>query len=994
MKTKLYKKTLLILLFFSSLHSYSQPLTGVYTIGGITPDYATIGGAVSAIQTNGVSGPVTFNIRDGIYNEKLIMYQFAGSSATNTVTFKSESGDSSLVTISDSSSASSTNNFTVQIFGADNVLFRRVTIQRPGGNQYGSVIEIGNSSNNITISHCQLAGGTAGGASLDKCIIFSNGTSVNNDVTIADNLFSNGSYAIYKQASGVESGNAVTDNIFQNQTGGGIFVQLQNGILVSRNQIISTGSNSYTAISFNQCKAGSTANKNKIAISSASSGIQYISCPAVSGAENIASNNFIQIGGTSANAGIDIFDSPFINLYYNSVNRSGNGASSAALFLTGATSDIQLINNILVNSAGGYAINSAVSGTFLLSDYNDLFTTGVNVGNFNGTPAPALADWQTLSGMDTNSVSADPVFISATDLHASSIGVNDMGTVIPAINTDIDGETRSGSAPDPGADEFTPLTDNISLLAIPSPADYACGDSSIIVQVVIQNLGLNNATSVPVTVEITGPSVLTLTDTVIGPMLSYEVDTLTFTGTLNAYSGGSYSIKAYTSLPGDLYLLNDTLTVTRTILGIPNAPTALSPQAYCENSIQLTANSDSGTVLYWYDAPAGGNLLFTGPIFSPAVTGDTTFYVESHSGTGTSGCLRLTEMATESASGSDHLEIQNCSAGPVNVNGWFLVISDDYSDINIFNAITWDLTSIGTFAPGQIAVRDDDASSPDYWGSNIFWSSGSNSWAMIVDNLGNVVDFASWGWTAPEIQSLNITVNGFPITIGNAWTGDGMSSTCGSGDAISRMGSSDNDNATDFTCMAASKGILNSSLSIPFPACGANACGSERIPVELTVYPAAFVDLGPDTISGVPYLLDAGTAASYLWSNSATTQTITVSSSGVYSVTITDANGCTAMDSVNLILTIGIDEINSLNNFSVFPNPVNDMVAVSFVSMEKQYISIRLINTLGEEIISKNLNSFSGPYHENFNVEDLAPGIYNLEIRTAHGILNKKLVVK
>lgn len=45
--------------------------------------------------------------------------------------------------------------------------------------------------------------------------------------------------------------------------------------------------------------------------------------------------------------------------------------------------------------------------------------------------------------------------------------------------------------------------------------------------------------------------------------------------------------------------------------------------------------------------------------------------------------------------------------------------------------------------------------------------------------------------------------------------------------------------------------------------------------------------------------LDAGAGySSYEWSNNETTQTITVSTAGTYTVTVTDGNGCTATDDI------------------------------------------------------------------------------------------------
>ena len=55
--------------------------------------------------------------------------------------------------------------------------------------------------------------------------------------------------------------------------------------------------------------------------------------------------------------------------------------------------------------------------------------------------------------------------------------------------------------------------------------------------------------------------------------------------------------------------------------------------------------------------------------------------------------------------------------------------------------------------------------------------------------------------------------------------------------------------------------------------------------------------------SGTTQTLDAGSYSSYLWSTGANTQTIDVNTSGTYHVTVQDANGCDASDTINITVS-------------------------------------------------------------------------------------------
>jgi len=78
--------------------------------------------------------------------------------------------------------------------------------------------------------------------------------------------------------------------------------------------------------------------------------------------------------------------------------------------------------------------------------------------------------------------------------------------------------------------------------------------------------------------------------------------------------------------------------------------------------------------------------------------------------------------------------------------------------------------------------------------------------------------------------------------------------------------------------------------------------GSDTIIVGLHSLP--YVELGLDqtVCSDVEVILDAGDFEDYIWNTDAITQLLTVTESGLYRVTVTDINGCTGFDVVNINL--------------------------------------------------------------------------------------------
>jgi PKD repeat protein len=82
-----------------------------------------------------------------------------------------------------------------------------------------------------------------------------------------------------------------------------------------------------------------------------------------------------------------------------------------------------------------------------------------------------------------------------------------------------------------------------------------------------------------------------------------------------------------------------------------------------------------------------------------------------------------------------------------------------------------------------------------------------------------------------------------------------------------------------------------------------NGCMA-RDTVQVSVLPAPNVFLGNDTtICGGPIVLDAqNVGSSYLWSTGAGSQTLSVTSTGAYSVAVQNPSGCIASDAINIVV--------------------------------------------------------------------------------------------
>jgi hypothetical protein len=386
----------------------------------------------------------------------------------------------------------------------------------------------------------------------------------------------------------------------------------------------------------------------------------------------------------------------------------------------------------------------------------------------------------------------------------------------------------------------------------------------------------------------------------------------------------------------------------------------------------------------------------TGNPLSVTVSTPTTYYAEVRDTAATGvGCLRITECELNdvSTSGGDYIEIQNLSNNFIDATGWVVAVSGNTpTTITSVNDTLWRL---GVFAPGEIQMRNDGAG-PNTFGTNILWNPAAPGWAMILDNTGVVVDFVAWQHTAAAIQGATFSINGFNVTIGSEWIGNGATACATGAGSVSRIGNLDNNGAGDFTCATQTEGTLNAGLGLPFTACG-GSCSSDRVPVTVDVLPLPTVFLGNDTTIALPntITLDAGAGfTSYLWSTGATTQTIVVNISSNYIVTVTDANGCEGTDAIAVSVLTSINDFGANSSILIAPNPAKDKVKVALNNFANDSYTISLINNLGQMVRTSTLEVQSSNAEQTLDLTNVERGVYYVEIRSKNGVSHNRIIIQ
>jgi len=162
--------------------------------------------------------------------------------------------------------------------------------------------------------------------------------------------------------------------------------------------------------------------------------------------------------------------------------------------------------------------------------------------------------------------------------------------------------------------------------------------------------------------------------------------------------------------------------------------------------------------------------------------------------------------------------------------------------------------------------------------------------------------------------------------------------------------------------------------------------------IDITVFQPVVpqIDLTVNTLTSTP-------ASYYQWFldgvliQGANDQTYEISEVGEYHVGTADDNNCFSISNKLQVSTVSTDELENVNSFSIYPNPVNELLSAAIELETNDIFQLEIISANGLLILEKTMTLQISDIIE-IETTNFAKGIYFLKIRNEEGQLVRKFV--
>lgn len=198
-------------------------------------------------------------------------------------------------------------------------------------------------------------------------------------------------------------------------------------------------------------------------------------------------------------------------------------------------------------------------------------------------------------------------------------------------------------------------------------------------------------------------------------------------------------------------------------------------------------------------------------------------------------------------------------------------------------------------------------------------------------------------------------------------------------------------NTQDITGLAA--GVYSLTLA-DANGCTYNGLSATVTPGASIIITSVVTDQTGTTNNGAINVTISGGTSPYtsVWSNSANTEDLTAIAAGVYTTTVTDANGCTATKTDTVDLITGITLAEGTYSINMFPNPTAGVAHIVVKLDVANDVTVEVYNVAGQIVESVKEYSVTDT-KINLDLTQHAAGIYNTKITIGDKVITKRLIV-
>jgi len=523
-----------------------------------------------------------------------------------------------------------------------------------------------------------------------------------------------------------------------------------------------------------------------------------------------------------------------------------------------------------------------------------------------------------------------------------------------------DGSTQGSGLAIDDIHIYEPYNIDAAVAIIDHQTEIECGLPMDSVIVAVENTGLNDITSFIISYSLNGASAVT--ETINAILTPEQRDTFVLSTAINTASDGDYNLTAWVAAPGDAYPANDTLFTDFTIQGQKPLPLVEDfegsdfPDGWMSDEVSIGIDHGSATSIYYSRLNmSNASFYLATPNVGPISTMDELTFD-----------YRIVDdmtIATTLGAG-DELLIQVSEDCGVSYTTVMTIDQSNHTSSTMMTNIEVDLSA---YDGKDIKVR-------------FVGNRAQGAFFVDLDNInitGCPVDLAlSTSQTAASSGSASDGVLG--VTADNgiapymyAWS-NGMTTASISGLATG-----------SYTVSVTDANGCMDMITINLESCkdlglAVNTTKESSVGNDGTAMVVANTGTGPYT---------------YQWNTGVSTDMIFDLSMGTYEVTVTDANGCSAIAEAIIDVETSITPIPDLQRFAVYPNPSSALVRVDFELTDSKEAILHLFNGYGQLLEQRSSNQ-STIHQFDLDASKYPNGIYFIRISVAGNAISKRLLVQ